>query len=59
MSVVLAKRLQILEIRHLKSNSLGDFFVINNATGGPVALLITVNYFLSSIQLSFLESYHD
>ncbi len=25
-SVVLAKCLQILEIRHLKSNSLGDFF---------------------------------
>ena len=56
MSVALAKCLQILEIHHLKNNSLGDFFVFENATGS-----FPQHYFIQKIiffqVFNFLEFY--
>lgn len=55
MSVVLAKCLQILEMNHLKSNFSGDFLHFKMIRVVPIAFLLIANYFLSSIQFSFLE----
>lgn len=60
-TVMLAKCLQILEIRHLKSNSLGDFFVFKNAAGSSHSIsfyskLFSFRYSILFFRISSLDS---